>query len=186
MQLSFDFYYEHKFKDWSKKNKISSSLSYFIISMPEIILIIDTILKLITGFYENGHMITDKGKIIWHYLKHGLIYDVLAYMAVLIQFFFIDKIEQLPEFQQLILKSLQLFMYCKFTRINVMVQNVEQILVLKGEHDYALSLIKVCFKIVFIAHIFACAWHAIAYYADSETFTWLDLYQLRSESWDTR
>ena len=79
MQLSFDMFYDDLLEKIFEQIDIDYYLSSFIILIPEIILIIESLLKFITGFYENGIIIEDRSEIVHHYLGKGLIFDCLSY-----------------------------------------------------------------------------------------------------------
>ena len=61
LQLCFDIFYDDEIEEIFKKIELSHSLSVFIVSIPDILLIIDTLLKFITGFMTlvNKFMIFD-------------------------------------------------------------------------------------------------------------------------------
>ena len=183
MQLSFDFYYDVEFEHYAEKKDWSHSLTKMIELLPEAILILDTSLKMITGYYENGLIVMDRKKIFVKYLKKNLIFDILSYCPILIQGFYKDVIFNISASYGVILKAIQLLVFCKMKRIHTMIQNFEQIIVLNGEHDYILSLIKVCWKIVFMAHINACVWHAVAYNNSTDEVTWLISSNLIGSNW---
>lgn len=186
MQLSFDFYYDIEFEQYAEKKHLSHSLTKMVLILPESILILDTTLKMITGYYENGFVVMDRKKIFYKYLKKNLIYDILSYCPILFQGFYKEVIFNNSHSYGVILKCLQLLVFCKLKRIRTMIQNFEQIIVLNGEHDYILSFFKVCLKIVFTAHINACVWHAVAYNNHMDDSTWLDSSGLRGASWTTK
>ena len=90
VQISFDIVYDEQFTMLMDEKNMSSSLTHFILMTPEFIMITDTMLKFITGYYEQGIIIMNKGKIIHKYLKKGLIYDVLSYCPIILQAFYKD------------------------------------------------------------------------------------------------
>lgn len=186
MQLSFDFYYDVEFELYAEKKNLSHFITKFFLLLPESILILDTSLKMITGYYENGTIVTDRKKILLKYLKKNLIFDILSYFPILMQGFYKDVIFNVHASYGIIMKFFQLLVFCKLKRIYAMIQNFEQIIVLNGEHDYLLSLLKVCLKLVFTAHINACVWHAVAYNNNMDDTTWLDSSGLRGLSWTTK
>ena len=181
LQISFDIYYDDQFEKYASSKGYSEHIISFILLIPEIIMITDTTLKFITGYYENGIIIMSKEKIIKKYLKKGLIFDILSYCPILIQGFYKDKVFTNSS-TGLLLKSLQLLVFCKMKRINTLLRNFEDVIVLNGKHDYLLNLVRVCFRIVFVAHINACVWHGIAYYNDSE-YNWLLASELIDANW---
>ena len=181
MQLSFDIYYDDQFEKYAHSKHYSKSAIDFILMIPEAIMITDTCLKFITGYYENGIIITDKEKIVHKYLKKGLIFDILSYCPILIQGFYKDLVFNNAS-AGLLLKGLQLLVFCKMKRINTLIRNFEDVIVLNGKHDYLLNLVRICFKIVFVAHINACVWHSIAYYND-DNYNWLLAGKLIDATW---
>ena len=144
------------------------------IILPEMLLILDSLLKLITGFYENGLVITSRYHIMEHYLKKGLIFDLLSYCPVFFQAIFYQS--------SLALKIVQLLMFLKVKRIKIIVSNFQEMISLKGQNDHILSLIKLIIQIIFFAHINACIWHAVAYYNNSGN-TWLDSSNIKNLDW---
>lgn len=183
LQISFDIYYDEQFTILMDSKEISPAVTHFLLTIPEIILVIDTVLKFITGYYEQGVIIMSKKKIIIKYLKKGLLFDILAYCPILIQAFYKDSIFKSNGDLGLILKFLQLLVFCKLTRINVLLRNFEEIIFLNGKHDYLLNLLRISFKIFFVAHVNSCVWHACAYYNSVSTSTWLTYAQLKDGSW---
>ena len=180
MQLSFDFYYETEFEEILEHYEVHKNLAGFLVFIPEFCLIIDTLLKFITGFYENGLVITQKHHIIKHYLKNGIIFDLLSYCPILIQ--------TLTKNHSFIIQVLQILVFCKMKRIQIIINNFKEMMSLNGKNDYILSLIILTFEIIFFCHLNACLWHFVAYYYPStqETITWLDSSHTRSLAWPTR
>lgn len=180
LQISFDFYFDEKLHHFFIEKELSPFLSEFLVLLPDFLLMIDTLLKFITGFYENGVVITEKREIIQHYLKKGLFFDVLSYFPIIAQPFL--KPTMLGGF---FLKFVQLLMFCKLKRVQIIMLNFQEIISLKGRHDYVLQLLILAFKIVLFSHVIACLWHAVAFYSQDGT-SWLDDLGLRNVSWDLR
>lgn len=70
MQLGFDFLYDEEVEKLCTFLGIAKYANFFTL-LPEIILCIDSLLKLTTGIYENGVIVEDKKIIVEHYLKTG-------------------------------------------------------------------------------------------------------------------
>ena len=186
MQLSFDFFYDEEFVAALSKINISPSISHLIILVPELMLVVDTCLKLITGFYEDGIMVTEKSKIVHHYIKKGLILDLFAYVPVLSQSFFRQEFTNLFG-NSISLKLLQLLLFCKFKRVHMALANFEEIISSNGQHDYVLSIFRLLYILLSIAHLNACLWHAVAYFnPDPSMSTWLTQNNLNAEYWDIK
>ena len=177
LQISFDFYYDEELLLIFNSMHLSAHISELLIIIPEMLLIIDTFLKFITGFYENGIVIIDKNKIMKHYLRKGFIFDILSYCPIIAQTFL-----KKSQVGGIMLKFVQLLMFCKIKRVKIIMSNFQEIMSLKGKHDYILNLINLAYKIVFFSHLLACIWHGITYYNDSN-MTWLDSTGLRNKPW---
>ena len=183
MQISFGFFYDEEFASFCEKLEISSYLSNFLILLPEVVLIIDTILKFFTGFYVNGIIIEDRKKILHHYIKTGIIFDIIAYFPVLFQG--ILKL-QFSSTNHTIIKLLQLMMFCKLKRVSTALSNFEEMIASKGKHDYVLSSVRLILNLLFIAHLNACAWHAIAYFNTISETNWMKAIDILSFEWNLK
>jgi len=180
MQLSFDMFYDDELEYFFQKHYVNPSLASFLVIFPEMLLIIDTLLKFITGFYENGIVIEDKISIIHHYLRTGLVFDILSYLPVLVQSIMKQVFPQIME----ILKFFQLLMFFKIKRVKMAIFNYEEIIASNGKHDFLLTFCKMMYVIIFITHLNACIWHAIAYF--NPGVSWLDFNGFRQDYWTER
>ena len=139
----------------------------------------DTFLKFFTGYYENGIVITEKTHIIKHYVKKGLILDLLSYCPILAQ----TILHQTGLTTQL----LQFLVFCKLKRVKIIIQNFQEMISFNGKHDYILSLIILTFKIIFFCHLNACIWHSVAYYFPSDDHqNWIDFCGIRNLVWTSQ
>ena len=184
MQLSFDFY-DDEFEALCEEKHINHYLAKFILLLPEAILIMDTLLKFITGFYENGVIETEKSKIIEHYLKKGLIFDLLAYIPVLSQGFLRTSILNIPYINGTIIKLSQILLLCKIKRVGIALSNCQEIISANGRDDYTLSAIRLLLTILFVTHINACIWHSMAYFG-SDKLNWLTFNNIHDSDWKYR
>ena len=184
MQICFDMFYDDELEKLFEEYELNHNLVSFIIIFPEMMLIIDTLLKFITGFYENGIVVEEKSKILHHYIKKGLIFDCLSYIPVITQGFFREKYPWIGS----ILKELQLLMFFKIKRVKIAILNFEEITASNGKHDYLLSFFRLMYVILFITHLNACVWHAFAYFHPDKDhiITWLDSSGLKETSWIVR
>ncbi len=183
MQLCFDMFYDDELEAVFETYHLNHNVAAFITLLPEMMLIIDTFLKFITGYYENGVIVEDKSLIVHHYIKKGLFFDCLTYIPVIMQGIFRKHFP----FISLIVKELQLLMFFKIKRVKIAISNYEEIIASNGKHDFVLSFTKLMYVIIFITHVNACVWHAIGYFNTNEhVTTWLDYSGLRSEHWLVR
>ena len=185
MQISFDFFYDDEFEIFCEHYKINHQLSKFIVLLPESILIMDTLLKFITGFYENGVIETEKSKIIEHYLKKGIFLDLMAYIPVLAQGFLRLSFLQIPFMNEKIIKLSQILMFCKLKRVAIALANFHEIIASNGRDDYVLSALRLILTILFVTQLNACIWHALAYYG-GDAQNWLNSCNLIGTPWKNR
>lgn len=183
MQLCFDIFYDEELLHAFHSLNMNSNLANFISLLPEIMLLIDTVLKFFTGFYENGIIVEEKSIIAHHYLKKGLVFDILSYLPVTIQSF-VHK--YFPNYGWM-LRLFQMLMLFKLKRVKTAVSNYQEIISANGKHDCFLSACKLMYVIIFIAHLNACIFHAVAFYAPDDNYeTWLTDSGLKHSSWVER
>lgn len=180
MQIGFDFFLDDEIKKICSEAQIANLAKMFVL-LPEIILATDSILKFITGIYINGVIVNDKHVIAEHYLKTGLIYDIMAYFPIFIQGFWRGFFPQLHEIYA---KVLQLLMFCKLKRVSIAFSNFQEIVSSKGKHDYLLSSVSLFLSVFFIVHLNACAWHSLGFYNTSNT--WLKASGFYENPWIER
>lgn len=174
--MSFDFTYEHEIQLFLARFYIKQKTAKFLSYIPEVLLMLDTFLKLNTAYYENGLVITSKEKIREHYFKKGLVFDILAYSPILFHNFFPDSTE---------IKFIQLLMFFKIFRVQTVLNNFQEMISLDGKQTYVLSILVLAYELIFFIHIIACLWHGWAYYDDTHE-TWIDLLNIRGEGWFAR
>ena len=85
VQICFDIFYEDEIEKVLVYYRINTTVSNFLVFLPELMLIVDTFLKFMTGFYEDGIVIIEKTEIFKHYIKKGLLFDLISYLPVIIQ-----------------------------------------------------------------------------------------------------
>ena len=164
--------------------ELNHSLSVFLTGIPDLFLIIDTLLKFVTGFYEDGIIIVKKRKIAAHYFKKGLIFDLFSYFPVIVQGILRKNYPIYFEDHDFAIKIAQLLMFFKFKRVNIAFSNFEEIIASHGRHDNILKIFRLIFVIFFITHINACIWHGAAYFfPDKDVITWLAESNLKEEYW---
>lgn len=166
MQIGFDFFLDDEIKKLCSYAKIENLAKMFVL-LPEIILATDSLLKFITGIYINGVIVNNKHVITEHYLKTGLIYDIMAYFPIFIQGFWRGFF---PQVHEIYAKVLQLLMFCKLKRVSIAFSNFQEIVSSKGKHDYLLSSVSLFLSVFFIAHLNACAWHSLGFYYPNDSW----------------
>lgn len=188
LQICFDIFYELEFLKFSRVHNIPEILAILLAKIPATILFIDSILKLITGYFENGKIILDKDKIIRNYTKNELKYDLLAYFPIFLQSITIITSNFSPSntLFSYALKGIECLIFCKLKSLNSLLRNFENAMSIYGIPDHYLSLLRTTVRIVFGSHIGACIWHAVAIFRISSAYTWLHNSNYIDEDWMTR
>ena len=184
MQLFFDVFYDDEIEEVFQYGNMNHYLSKFIVMLPEILLIFDTLLKCITGFYKDGIVVTEKSEIFSHYIHKGLLFDIFSYFPVIMQGIVRTNFPEQFANHSTIIKELQLLMFFKIKRVQVAISNYEEIIASKGNRGIMLSFFRMMYVVLFVTHLNACLWHGIAYYNPfSSMTTWLDESNLKGEYW---
>ena len=155
------------------------------------LILIDVLMNMFTGFFNYGVLVMDKKRIIRNYLKRLIFIDLLVIFPI---FFSFEETElsivserkgTLYNSKVSVIKLLFVFRLIKLART---FHIIEQILSNNEKIEGLLSLIKLCFKILFTAHLFACIWYFIGDYSKSSgNSSWLDKafsdYSLKNSDW---
>lgn len=140
----------------------------------------DALLKFVTGYYENGAIVTRKKQIIKHNLKNNFIIDIVSYVPIFVQAYYKDN--------SVLLRVFELLIFLKLARIQSILSNFKAMMSQTGKNDYMINLVMLVFKTFFFCHVTACIWHLIAYYfpVTEDTITWLEYSHTRALPWSTR
>jgi len=131
-------------------------------------LILDIFLRFHLGYYEEGAKILDSVKIIKRYMGKRAFCDILATFP-----FFISAIGTISDEPYL-----KLLIFFKTFRLMEILFFFEAKLCLNDFNEGLFNLIKVCCKILYIAHIIACLFHSIGSFMLSlNERSWLNLIQ---------
>lgn len=133
--------------------------------------IIDIFLNFNSSYYENGVIVNKNKKIIKNYLNKDFIYDLIGLLGLIFSF---------PELIPFNWFSILFLVHLRTVYNNY--NNLEEIIYWGDSFD----LIMVIFKIICFAHIFACIWHAAAYYPTKTSQNWLKVHFLEESVWQTK
>ena len=111
----------------------------------------DIIIRFHLGYYEEGWKILDRSKIIKRYCGQRAFCDFLALLPFLLASFS-------PSADDPYLKLLFFFKIFRFQEI---ASSFEAKLCLNDRNEGLFNLVKVCCKILYVAHIIACIFHSI-------------------------
>ena len=135
-------------------------------------ILINVLIGFNTNFYEYGVAVQSRKKIIKNYLVTGFFLDLIVILTLIINYIF--PFSHLSIFFVLISKS------CMKTIRNFK-ENYQT-------GDY-FDLLSILFKTIFLAHIIACLWHALAFFSIESSLidsSWLLLHNYIDLSWQTR
>lgn len=140
-----------------------------------IVFMLDFLIKFKTSYYESGSLVRNHKSLAINYIKNGFIFDMIALIAMLIYVFI--RLEN--SYQWVILPFL-----FKAYNIRTIIQNFENYIDL-GDFFEFFSLI---FKVIFMAHIYACLWHYISFESvqNGDKETWIHEKNLQDSSWQIR
>ena len=133
----------------------------------------DVMINFNTAYYFKGILIKNKKKIVINYLKTNFILDTITIIPMFLLYFY-D------------LRQIQLIFLLRFININKLFKELDEYLQLSHSAQAAFELIKLSIFILYLAHLFCCAFHYIAIleieYKISDN-TWLHLKNLIDKSW---
>ena len=130
---------------------------------------IDILIKLNSGFFENGSSISDRSRILQKYIKTELPYDFICFVIIIVHY----------QFQALNInwegvKIIQIFYFVKIPIFSNLLENFEEIINFDERVEAFLSLLKHFVKILFFAHLTACIWFYLGSSPDDEEGSWLE------------
>lgn len=135
---------------------------------------LDFFIKLKTSFYKHGSLIKSHKTIRDHYIKESFLIDFLSFCALVFNFFIYANSS---------IRWISLIFFAHVKTIKKIMINFENIIDFGDFYD----LFVVMFKLLFIAHLYACMWHYIGYSQGEKTdHTWLKLMNIENSKWYIR
>lgn len=177
LQFSFDFDYFQDSYEFMIMNGFTDETSKFLILLPKFLLLADTLMKFVTGFYSNGTLVEKKKEIILNNLRKNFIIDIVSFGPTFIH--------NMHNNNGIIFYFFELFIFLRMGRIRNILWNFKETMSRNGKNDYLISLLVLAFKTFFFCHINACIWHLVAYHNPTK-ITWLEYSQSRSLPWSMR
>ena len=131
-------------------------------------------MKFKTSFYEHGTLMKKHKKIKYNYLHKAFAIDLLALLSLI---FSCVLSYNTP------LKWVTMLFFGHFKTIQRIMANFENLIDLGDYFD----LVSVMLKLLFIAHIYACVWHYVAFIQETTTNqTWIAAKNLIDADWKIR
>lgn len=126
------------------------------------ILIFDIFKSCLSSYYHKGVLMKDHGKILANYVKRQFLIDFLTLIPILLNQLFLENIEEINLYSDYwYIEFLQLLFFLKFTRFSDITKKLGELVCIDATIQSLVSLIKLIFRIVLLAHIFACIWYLI-------------------------
>ena len=147
-------------------------------------LIFDIPIKLNTSFFKNGILEISRNTIAKNYLRDLFIIDLLTLISL--SLYVIDPPAIHTYHNWHIDKFLNFIFYLKIINLRNILNRLLEKLLLKEKFQNILSLFKVIFISIFVAHIFACFWCSAANFADPNEQTWLLKMGLAHSPWNEK
>ena len=143
--------------------------TYYIANI--VVFVLDIFINFSSAYYENGQLVEKRKKIMKHYIKRGFIFDL---------FTIIGLVFGAPN--NFNFRFVSLLFCIQILSIKKRYAPIEEVIYFGQSYD----LILVMVKIVCMAHVFACLWHACSYYQYNPGKTWITLMKLEHDPWMNR
>ncbi len=109
-----------------------------------VLLFIDFFVQSNSGFFSQGLCEMNRWRVLTHYTKNVLAYDLLIFVLILLE-------------QQLNAWILVLI-YVKINYVQQLLKRLEEVFELSVRTQNYLELLNLLFTLLFVAHVFACIW----------------------------
>lgn len=139
-----------------------------------LIFFIDIILKFKTSFYEHGILVNAPHKIIKEYWKNEFFLDFLSWASLILHICLLKN---------LTFRWLILIFYGRLKSIRSLISNFEN----NMDFGDLYELLLIMFKVISVAHIYACIWHYIAFAQEEQySVTWINSLSLTNADWSVK
>ncbi|KAL4483354.1 hypothetical protein ABPG72_007996 [Tetrahymena utriculariae] len=151
-------------------------------------LLVDIFINMNTCYYDKGSLITQRNLIFIHYIKKYYVYDILSVVPLFIHFLNYERLGSIQDPSQQGYKltdSLILFILLKARHMSDIIRRIEERFHLTPRAMNVVSLIKLLFTILFVAHLFSQVWLFAAFVQTTYTTSssWLVYYHLDQSPW---
>jgi len=150
-----------------------------------IFLSIDILLSCNTAFFKNGMIETSRIRIFIHYFKMRFFLDMITLFPILLDLI-LRKWLEYEDYESFILfHFLKFLFFLKMTKMNEITQRINERFLLQEKFQNIISLFKVFFVSILVAHLFACFWYFASVESKSDS-TWLSKANLMQSPWDIK
>ena len=148
--------------------KVPNEVTYLMEYGVTLFYLIDIYLNFHIAYYDNGELISDKGRISRNYMKIQFYFDLCSMIIMLIWLLTPSNV-------------FLLLYFVKIFKIKRIFDNIEELLVVNEDYFHVYSLFILLIRIFVVSHIAACIWHLLGISFDD---SWLRIHPyLRTSSW---
>ena len=141
---------------------------------------LDIVMNFNTAYYKKGELIYDRRRIVEHYVKHYLFYDLISLLYIFLKIF-LGNAQSNAYFPW---DNIMAFLFLlRMRNLNTITTKIEEFMLLDETFFNLITLIKLIFGVLLLSHFFACLWHYISFINLDDTSTWLNVYHLAQEVW---
>jgi len=125
-----------------------------------ILLPLDIVHKLNSGYFEDGKIVRDRVKITKKYIKTHFFWDFTSFTALAVEAF----LEFFNEGKQgnSLINMMKILFFLRYPILRNLIENFEEISNFDHKLEAIISIFKLFVKMLFFAHIIACLWFAIS------------------------
>ncbi|EAS05020.2 cation channel family protein (macronuclear) [Tetrahymena thermophila SB210] len=128
----------------------------YLVFLYKIMSIVDIIININTGYFEQGHYINDKLRILNNYLKSSFLIDLISLLPIFVHFHFVNGNTGTTDFS--FGKLLLLLCLLKMTQFSRTFNKIQERILLTPNTTNFISLCKLLATMIFVCHLFACSW----------------------------
>lgn len=139
------------------------------------VFLFDVFIILNTAYFSKGVFISERFKILYHYMKYSAILDLLSLIPILLAYW-----TQIP--------YLHICFLLRILKLKGSIKKFEDFLQIRDLQGGLMELLKLLFFILYVAHLCCCSWHYLAIYEirRGEERTWFELVGVRNSEWIVR
>ncbi|KAL4473958.1 hypothetical protein ABPG72_000320 [Tetrahymena utriculariae] len=128
----------------------------YIVQLYKIMSILDIIINLNTGYFEQGHQVNNKLKILNNYLKSSFFIDLICLIPIFMHF---DFVSCNTDSSQISFDKIPLLLcLLKITQFSKTFNKIQERFLLTPKSTNFISLCKLLGTMIFVCHLFACSW----------------------------
>lgn len=153
-------------------NQLIQTYAYFIYWSSLVITILDVIMKMNTGIFQNGCLVKSRTKILQNYIDQYFFNDLVSLISIIYALFLLSE-NQANNSKHLI----KLIIFLKIHEIFSLYYEIFQYFRLERSLKNSFELLKIFSLSLFFAHIVACLWHYVSILSkeyDPSIKSWLD------------